>query len=159
MSELAFIFHYENCIQCHACELACKSRRQTERGLKWRSVRNIWHGSYPKTKIETHSVSCIHCFEPSCIEVCHAGAIRKRTEDGAVLVDAALCNGCRDCEFVCPVGAPMFGEDSVMQKCDLCVFDLDTEGEKPICVLTCPTGALELLWVSDEKKAAQVMRI
>ena len=159
MSELAFVFHYENCIQCHACELACKSRRQVEYGLKWRDVRCIWRGTYPRTSIETHSVSCIHCIRPSCAEVCHAGAISKRPEDGVVLVDPALCNGCRDCEYVCPVGAPVFGADDVMQKCDLCVFDLDTEGGKPICVLTCPTGALELVWMSNEEKAAQVQSI
>ena len=154
MSELGFVFHSENCIQCHACELACKSWRQLERGVKWRHVKNIWHGSYPGTSISTASVSCMHCAEPACVEACQAGAISKREKDGVVLVDKARCTGCQDCRDACPVSAPQFGADGAMQKCDLCANNPQTEGGSPICVLTCPTGALELVQMSHSEKAA-----
>ena len=47
MSELGIVFHPENCIQCHACEVACKSWRGLAHGAKWRPVHTPWHGAYP----------------------------------------------------------------------------------------------------------------
>jgi anaerobic dimethyl sulfoxide reductase subunit B (iron-sulfur subunit) len=52
---------------------------------------------------------------------------------------------CGLCLEACPYGAPQFGaeEDAKMQKCDLCMDRL-TEGEKPICVISCPTHAIDI---------------
>ena len=54
--------------------------------------------------------------------VCPTGASYKRAEDGIVLVDAALCIGCKLCSWACPYGAREFdGDGGVMKKCTLCV--------------------------------------
>ena len=49
--------------------------------------------------------------------------------------------------------APKFGADGKMQKCDLCVHDIDHDREFPPCVETCPTQALKMVKMySKEKK-------
>ncbi len=150
----AFIFKKENCIQCHACEVACKSWRSVELGVKWRRVENIWEGAYPDVKCFSASVSCMHCIDPACVAACPVEAITKRPEDGVVIVDAEKCVGCRTCFKVCPFDVPRFGADEKMQKCDMCVDQRVSDSEDPPCVGTCPTGALALMKVDAEKKKA-----
>ena len=153
--QLGFIFIRENCIQCHACEIACKSWRNVELGVKWRRVENIWEGAYPKVKCFSVSVSCMHCIEPACMEACPEDAISKRKEDGIVLVDGEKCVGCRACFEACPFNVPQFGRDAKMQKCNMCM-DQRATGEDPPCVGTCPTGALALIKMDvKEKKEAE----
>jgi len=153
MSESGFEFNSENCIQCHACEAACKSYRQLENGVKWRRVYNLWHGAYPDTRISTLSVSCMHCANPACVEACPSGAISKRAEDGLVLCDSVLCTGCRICFGACPVGAPQYGADGKMQKCDYCTVCTQPGDGVAACVRVCPTQALEQVQMSAAQKA------
>jgi anaerobic dimethyl sulfoxide reductase subunit B (iron-sulfur subunit) len=81
-------------------------------------------------------------------------AITKSDTDGRVLVDEALCIGCRACADACPFGVPQFGEDDIMQKCDLC-FDQPLSGTDPPCVDTCPGKALTLTLASPTEKKVQ----
>ena len=153
--ELGFRFDREKCIQCHGCETACKMWRSTERGVAWRRVLNIWSGSYPDVTCASLSVGCLHCAQPACAGACPTGAISKRAADGAVLVDRALCSGCRACLDACPYGVPQFGADGLMQKCDMCIASQKTSDAfpgAPPCVRTCPTGALELTRLPVEEK-------
>jgi anaerobic dimethyl sulfoxide reductase subunit B (iron-sulfur subunit) len=140
--EYGFSYAKENCIQCHACQVACKSWRGIETGIKYRRVENIWQGAYPDVKSISASVSCMHCVEPACVDVCPQGAISKRTEDGSVIVDRGKCIGCQTCLEACPFGAPVFGSDGKMQKCDMCINETDLQNDIPICASTCPTKAL-----------------
>lgn len=136
----AFVFTPELCIQCHACESACKNWRKTENFVKWRRVTAIESGTFPDTKVTYRSVSCLHCEKPACMEVCPVKAISK-TEEGIVLVDEERCIGCRLCSRACPVDAPVFGVSGKMQKCDLCV-NIEPKEQRAPCVRMCPTGAL-----------------
>jgi len=43
--------------------------------------------------------SCLHCEEPACVTVCPTGASYKRAEDGIVLVNEAICIGCKLCSW------------------------------------------------------------
>lgn len=153
-TQLGFVFTPEFCIQCHACETACKSWRGLEQGIRWRRVTSHFEGKYPKPKLITASVSCLHCGDAACVQACPVGAITKREEDGAVLVDPERCVGCRICLKVCPVGAPQFGADGIMQKCDLCVDYAKPKEEDPPCVKVCPSRCLSRVFLPVEQKDA-----
>jgi len=101
----------------------------------------------------------MHCADPVCIEVCPVEAIKKRAKDGIVVVDRGKCIGCESCLEECPFGAPRFGSDKKMQKCDLCVHDIDFDKEFPPCVETCPTQALQLsrMYPGEKRKKEQYM--
>jgi anaerobic dimethyl sulfoxide reductase subunit B (iron-sulfur subunit) len=92
-AEYGFSFAKEKCIQCFGCEVACKSWREGELGVRWRRVYNIWQGRYPKVKNLSASVSCMHCADPACAKACPVQAIQKRAEDGIVIVDREKCIG------------------------------------------------------------------
>ena len=154
--QFGFQFVVENCIQCHGCEVACKSWRGVELGVRWRRVENIWEGAYPKVTCRSASVSCMHCLEPACVEACPVEAISKRASDGIVVVDRETCIGCQTCSGACPFGVPQYGGDELMQKCDTCVGERTAGTEIPPCAATCPTGALSLVMMdAPEKQAAE----
>lgn len=140
-AQYGFDFDPGRCVQCHACEVACKSLHQLEWGIQWRRVVGMWSGPFPAVRSRSVSLSCMHCGNPPCEAVCPRGAIRKRPEDGIVVVDREKCFGCHLCQMVCPFGVPQYGSDGRMQKCDLCV-DLVAQGKEPACVATCPAEAL-----------------
>ena len=91
--------------------------------------------------------SCLHCEEPACVTVCPTGASYKRAEDGIVLVNEALCIGCKLCSWACPYGAREFDADEgVMKKCTLCIDriyndNLAEDDRQPACVMVCPVNA------------------
>jgi len=159
-----FVFIRENCIQCHGCEVACKTWRSVALSVKWRRVINLWHGDYPDVTSSSASISCLHCVEPPCVEVCPTTAITKRTTDGIVLVDTGLCTCCQLCLDACPYNVPQFGPDGTMQKCDMCYSEKpcgpDNVQKAPPCVSTCPTHALVLrkMTVPQKEEAEQSMK-
>lgn len=151
--ENGFVFVPERCVQCHACATACRIWRDTERDAPFRRIEWRWSGAYPDVALRTVSVACLHCVAPACVAACPSGALAKRAEDGAVLVDRDLCTGCRTCADACPYDVPRFVADGTMAKCDLCAGspELREDGAPP-CVRTCPTGALGWALRSVEEK-------
>ena len=138
-AQYGFSFDENRCVQCRTCEIACKSTHNIEPGINWRRVTDTWEGEFPNVKRTFFSQACMHCEEPVCAEVCPTGAIHKRPEDGIVVVDRDACSGCRNCAQVCPYGAPQFGVDGIMQKCDYCTG----LGKAPECAESCPAEALD----------------
>lgn len=136
--QYGFYFDADRCVQCRACEVACKSVNDIEPGPRWRRVIDIWEGEYPNFTRNFFSLACMHCGQPACAEACPTGAISKRAEDGIVVVDRGKCNGCQECASACPYKVPQFGADGTMQKCDFCL----ERGQEPACVATCPAEAL-----------------
>lgn len=153
----------DRCIKCWACQVACKQWHgiKADTTTRRRVIENT-SGSFPDIKRVFYSLSCMHCEKPACAEVCPAGAISKREEDGIVVVDKSKCIGCHYCYFACPYGIPDYDEGG-MEKCDQCLsLGTDDKGRPtPHCVQTCPTQALyygtkeEIDAVLDEKTAAQ----
>ncbi|MBN1566572.1 MAG: 4Fe-4S dicluster domain-containing protein [Acidobacteria bacterium] len=140
--QIGFYFDTDRCVQCHACEVACKSWNGIEPGIRWRRVLDAWSGQFPNVENQTISYSCMHCEKPACIAVCPKQAISKRAEDGIVVVDQNKCIGCRSCSAACPFHIPQYGRTGLMQKCDLCVERL-ASNKPPACVATCPGEALK----------------
>lgn len=136
--QYGFYYNAGRCIQCRTCEVACKSTRNVEPGVKLRRVIDTWDGKFPNVTRTFFSLACMHCGKPACLEVCPTEAITKRAEDGIVVVDRNKCNGCQECLSACPFDVPQFGHDGTLQKCDFC---MGIAGG-PACVASCPAEAI-----------------
>ncbi len=150
------------CMGCSACVAACKNwngvgptvtAKPGTQGPKWRRLMTVESGTYPNPTIVSVSRACQHCEKPACMAVCPSGAISKRADDGIVVVDSSKCIGCHYCAMACPFGAPQFGADGTMQKCQYCL-DRTTKGQDPYCATTCPSGALKGGTMEDLSKLA-----
>ena len=157
MSTYGWLLDPKRCIECRACETACKQWNQTPTGVRFRKVRVVETGKAPNVSVTALSVSCNHCETATCIRVCPAKAISRRA-DGIILFDDKKCLACRQCEQFCPYGAPQFNETlKRMQKCTMCADRIDQKLE-PACATLCPTGALQ--WVEwDSIKDAGTDRV
>lgn len=146
MAQYGFFFDQSRCSGCHACAVACKNWHGLPPGpLKYLRVYEYEKGSFSTVRIHFQWVPCYHCEEPICVSSCPTQAIYKEEKYGAVLIDSEKCNGCRLCYDVCPYGAPVFDSDdseAKAQKCTMCIDRLEL-GEQPVCVLACPTRALD----------------
>ncbi|MDO5672375.1 MAG: dimethylsulfoxide reductase subunit B [Actinomycetaceae bacterium] len=145
-----FYFDQSLCTGCKACQIACKDKHDLSVGVSWRRVveyeggswRRAGHTFMPSVFTYYTSVSCNHCQDAVCMQVCPTTAMSRR-DDGTVWVDETKCVGCRYCEWACPYGAPQFNaETGHMSKCDLC-YDYRLNGQDPACIAACPSRALE----------------
>jgi anaerobic dimethyl sulfoxide reductase subunit B len=158
----AFSVDIQVCTGCKTCMVACKDKNDLADGIRWRRVYEYSGGEWLSEPDGTFRqdvfayylpVSCNHCEQPICVEVCPTTAMTQ-SEDGIVTVDQAKCVGCSYCEWACPYGAPQYQVDrGVMTKCDFCRDELEVGGV-PACVAACPTRALTF-GEFDELKAGQ----
>lgn len=135
----------KKCVGCRNCEMAC-AHAQT---------REICVREYSNMKVNTcnddHFVlpmTCFHCEDAWCLNVCPANAISRDSKTQAVKIDKDRCAGCKMCILSCPYGNIHFDhEEMVSKKCDLCDGD-------PQCVKHCIAGALnfEEIEVYTERK-------
>ena len=151
-------FDSEKCTQCHGCEIACKTWRKLAYGVQYRRVLNFWQGEYPRVKNASLSLACLHCVKPACVTACPEKAISKSVQDGLVAVDEALCTGCGTCAEACAFGVPQFGDNGIMQKCDLC-RNQPLADALPPCVDTCPGEALSFIEISQSEKMIHEAKI
>ena len=146
----AFFLDAQICTGCKTCMVACKDKNDLDPGVRWRRVVEYTGGEWLVLPDGTFrqdvfsyylSISCNHCEEPICVEVCPTTAMHQ-DENGIVVVDQGKCIGCHYCEWACPYGAPQFQASlGCMSKCDFCRDELKAGGV-PACVAACPTRAL-----------------
>ncbi|HEP1895687.1 TPA: 4Fe-4S dicluster domain-containing protein [Kluyvera cryocrescens] len=135
------------CIGCRTCEVACVVAHQAQQACASVS-RDAFLPRIRVVKGDTFStaVTCHHCEDAPCSNVCPTGAITR--EAGYVRVDQARCIGCKSCMLACPFGAMTVAvQHSRPQaiKCDLCRH----REEGPACVAACPTQALACIDVGQ----------
>lgn len=149
--QLAFYFDQQHCSGCYTCQIACKDKNNLEIGQQFRKVYEVTGGNYIKKRNAIiqdiyafwTSVSCNHCINPICVKKCPTGALKKRLEDGIVIIEKEKCIGCKTCIKNCPYHAIQYDTcTKKVIKCDFCL-DLIKKGEKPVCVSSCPMRALE----------------
>ena len=163
--KLGLVVDLDTCVGCHACAVACKQWNTsgttgplTDERPYGRDPEGVWFNRVRAYEAEDSAetpggravhfpMSCMHCEDAACVDVCPTGASYKRAEDGIVLVDQEKCMGCNLCAWACPYGArELDPEDGVMKKCTLCIDRIYDENlpeaeRQPACVLTCPTNS------------------
>lgn len=133
------------CIACNNCEYACSFKQNNDFN---RGDSKIRVNFYPGEKA-CIPLTCFHCSDAWCMEVCPTGAISRDEGTGAVVIDSVRCAGCKMCMFACPFGSIHYdARKRVSSKCDLC-------GGDPNCVKHCISGALQF---EEEDEAFQYKR-
>ena len=137
----------EKCIGCRTCEVACVVAHQQEQDCAQLSAEAFLPRiQVVKGDIFSTAVTCHHCEDAPCGNVCPTGAIRR--EQGRIAVDQRQCIGCKSCVIACPFGAMRVVVNhhrAQAIKCDLCHHR--TQG--PACVEACPTHALSCVDVAQ----------
>ncbi len=150
------------CTACRGCQIACKQwnnlpatpTKQTgtlqnppDFNYNTYKVVRFSEGKHEDTKKQFwyfFSDMCRHCTNPPCLaanvndEIIHddaTGAVVYTKETAKIDFDTAVS--------VCPYNVPRQNpETKVITKCTMCI-DRITNGLKPACVLSCPTGAMQ----------------
>jgi Fe-S-cluster-containing dehydrogenase component len=108
--QIAMVIDLLKCTGCGACALACKSGNNTRerdpatgQTFNWGDFSIETAGSYPDVRYTARPVTCNHCGNAPCVEVCPVTpkAIFK-TLDGLTMTSNERCIGCRLCQAACP---------------------------------------------------------
>ncbi|MCX8151141.1 MAG: 4Fe-4S dicluster domain-containing protein [Candidatus Bathyarchaeota archaeon] len=133
----------EHCMGCGLCEVGCAVQHS-----KSKDPIKAYNHEYPKpisrirlelNKPVSFAIQCRHCENAPCVVACLTGAMTRDEETGFVKHNPEKCMGCWTCIMVCPYGAIKADvSGKIVAKCDAC-----TELSVPVCVASCPNGALE----------------
>ena len=155
------VIDQERCIGCEACIVACQIENNTT--YFWIQVetqgggqKDIPKGAYPNLEMNFLPLLCNHCINPPCVESCPVDALIKR-DDGPVILQSDLCNGCQTYLNACPFNVIHFNEETgIIEKCNLCVHRLDL-GLEPFCVICCEGQAIHFGDLNEKNSAISIL--
>ncbi len=101
------VIDLRKCVGCNACTISCKAENVSPPGVVYHVVIEEELGTFPNVARRFLPRPCMQCQNPPCVSVCPVHATYKRP-DGVVVVDYAVCIGCRYCLAACPYGARAF---------------------------------------------------
>lgn len=167
------------CTACRGCQIACKEwhnlpANQTRQTGTHQNPPDLNPNNLKIVRFREHldenkvvhwnffPEQCRHCLVPPCKDVADMvleGAILQDAKTGAVLfTDRTASLSAEDCEAirqVCPYNIPRRDDKTgKLTKCDYCI-DRQQAGMVPICVKTCPTGAMAFGERSEMLELAQ----
>lgn len=156
MEKVVVDLDLNRCVGCFACVIACQDQHYDvdEEGPAFRRAVRYEND---EGLIKCVSIGCMHCADAPCLAACPTGAVWRDQETGLVQADSSLCIGCRSCLMACPFGAPKFTEENRMVKCDGCLVRIQ-QGLEPVCVKTCPSGALFLRKQNEPNRTDSLRR-
>ena len=155
----------EVCIGCGLCRVWCKVEHSESKDL----YQAISETPRPRARVKveqgagfTVPLQCRQCEDAPCLEICPTKALSRPDAGSPVVVDQALCIGCKNCILACPFGVIRMDDGGRgIIKCDQC-FQRVGEGKSPACVEACPTHALQFKQAEEvlaEKKEAYLLQI
>ena len=128
----------EKCYSCKKCDPQCSYiEHPNNRGV----VRLL--------ELCSNYIICRRCKDSPCEKACPQVALEKQA-NGVLKRYLMRCTSCKTCTVACPFGCTYL--ETVPYKtsgCDYCVGRLAVD-EKPLCVRTCPEGALEYKEIEED---------
>jgi Fe-S-cluster-containing dehydrogenase component len=94
-------------------------------------------------ELATYELICRRCEHPHCVDACPHQALEQGEEDHRLIRHLLRCVGCRSCSLACPYGTIL--PDLLPHRAHNCDYCLDRRNHGqllPVCVSTCPYGAL-----------------
>jgi len=146
MARYGMALDYKNCVNCKACEVACKEENGVLPGA---DKHRIWvgtgeiRGEWPLLDSVSGTYmpgQCQHCEEAPCEMVCPTHATYY-DENHVVRVNSDKCILCSYCMNACPYDARYVDDRTVtVDKCTFCSDTRLARGETTTaCQNTCPT--------------------
>ena len=120
--------------QCPECPVQCSYHELTNN-----------NGIHSVKELATYALVCRRCEDPHCVKACPVNALEQQKDQGSMLIrHNMLCISCQSCSHACPYGT-IYPEHVplLIHNCDFCL-DRRSEKDEPLCVKTCPNGALRL---------------
>jgi Fe-S-cluster-containing dehydrogenase component len=146
MARYGMALDYKSCINCKACETACKEENGILLGADshriWVGVRAI-EGEFPLLNIAKSGFlpsQCQQCDNAPCQQVCPTNATYY-DKNSVVRVDVDKCILCSYCMNACPYDARYIDDrTNTVDKCNFCADTRIVRGElTTACQATCPT--------------------
>jgi Fe-S-cluster-containing dehydrogenase component len=103
------------------------------------------NGIISVTELATYSLVCRRCESAHCVSSCPVEALEQQKDKNKLLIRHNMrCISCKSCSHACPYGV-IYPElvPSLIHNCDFCL-DRRDEKDEPLCITTCPYGALSL---------------
>jgi Fe-S-cluster-containing dehydrogenase component len=120
--------------QCKKCEIKCSYFYHTHN-----------NGIISVAELATYYLVCRRCEEPHCVKACPVEALEQQEDKDKLLIRHNMrCISCRSCSHACPYGT-IYPElvPLLIHNCDFCL-DRRKAKDEPLCIKTCPYGALSL---------------
>ena len=145
MARYGMAFDYKLCINCKACEVACKEENGIDLGAKnhrlWIDVKEVdgdfWNLNPAKDSFL--QMQCQECEDAPCLKACPSKAIYK-DENSIIRIHEERCDLSLNCVRACPYNARYINTKKMIT--DKCIFCADTRlarGETTTaCQVTCP---------------------
>ena len=120
--------------QCKECVIRCSYLYHPEN-----------NGIISVAELAAYYIVCRRCEEPHCVNACPVEALEQQEDRDKLLVRHNMrCISCKSCSYACPYGT-IYPElvPLLIHNCDFCLDRRNKENE-PLCMETCPYGALSL---------------
>ena len=103
------------------------------------------NGIFSIAELATYALVCRRCEQAHCVNACPVDALEQQEDQDRLLVRHNMrCISCKSCSHACPYGT-IYPElvPLLAHSCDLCL-DRRDKSEEPLCIKSCPYGALSL---------------
>ena len=167
MSGWNLIIDVARCENCHNCTLAVKDEHVgndfpgyaapiPRHGTNLIAIERKVRGTGHHVDVAYLPTMCNHCDDAPCLKAGGAdGAVRKRP-DGIVIIDPVKAKGRKDLVDSCPYGSISWNDELSLPQ--IWIFDahlLDQGWEEPRAAHVCPTQAITVARVADDRMAAR----